>query len=380
MRSRRGDGVEQAINADQLDDLVDTSSWRSRRQFGEPVDVEAALADGAGTSSRPARSRAQGRGPPWPERRRPTAVARRCRGRRRQRLPFPLSCRAARRRTADLGMGRHAHAVRHWRRWPESWSRVIAQRVRLPGASISGSTSRAADQGLGLERLCVLRLRARARRARSASASRTRSRSCSVPRSPSRSATGATRPCPSSAPSTRAMRRGADRDRIAGRGRGGLATRLGGQQSAPGASISPRSRPVPGPRRSGRPVREGHRGRRPGRADAPDPGNAPRAVRDRGRRGAPRRRSAASRPAVAAALRGGARRTEDLDFLAEGPEFVAELRAFLDEHGHLGQSVDDLVLASWGEEPALVLAEIAKRLDHGPEAAERAARASPRGG
>ncbi|HTK44242.1 MAG TPA: PEP-utilizing enzyme, partial [Patescibacteria group bacterium] len=80
--------------------------------------------------------------------------------------------------------------------------------------------------------------------------------------------------------------------------------------------------------------------------------------------------SAARRPAVAAALRGGTRRTEDLASLPDGAEFVAELQAFLDEHGHLGQSVDDLLLASWGDEPALVLAEIAKRLDHEPEAVE----------
>ena len=38
---------------------------------------------------------------------------------------------------------------------------------------------------------------------------------------------------------------------------------------------------------------------------------------------------------------------------------MSELRAFLAEHGHLGQGFDDLALASWGEEPEMLLAEIA---------------------
>jgi rifampicin phosphotransferase len=79
--------------------------------------------------------------------------------------------------------------------------------------------------------------------------------------------------------------------------------------------------------------------------------------------------SAARRPAVAAALRGGNRSAEALAELPDGPAFVAELQAFLAEHGHLGQSFDDLPLASWGEEPSLLLAEIAKRLDNPPESA-----------
>ncbi len=45
-----------------------------------------------------------------------------------------------------------------------------------------------------------------------------------------------------------------------------------------------------------------------------------------------------------------------------GP-FVHDLEAFLAEHGHLGQHFDDLTLASWAEEPALLLTEIAKRVD-----------------
>jgi rifampicin phosphotransferase len=80
--------------------------------------------------------------------------------------------------------------------------------------------------------------------------------------------------------------------------------------------------------------------------------------------------SAARRPAVASALRGGARSPDELAALPEGAAFVAELQEFLDEHGHLGQSFDDLPLPSWGEEPALLLAEITKRLDSPPEAAE----------
>jgi pyruvate,water dikinase len=80
--------------------------------------------------------------------------------------------------------------------------------------------------------------------------------------------------------------------------------------------------------------------------------------------------SAAGRPAIAAALRAGPRSAAELGELPDGGPFAEELQAFLDRHGHLGQSVDDLPLASWGEEPALLLAEIAKRLDHAPEDAE----------
>jgi phosphohistidine swiveling domain-containing protein len=81
-------------------------------------------------------------------------------------------------------------------------------------------------------------------------------------------------------------------------------------------------------------------------------------------------RAAAQRPVVAEALRSGNRSPDALESLPGGAEFTAELQAFLDRHGHLGQSVDDLTLASWAEEPGMLLAEIAKRLDHTPEAAE----------
>jgi pyruvate,water dikinase len=79
---------------------------------------------------------------------------------------------------------------------------------------------------------------------------------------------------------------------------------------------------------------------------------------------------AAAAPAVAAGLRAGDRSIERLVALPGGEAFVGELRAFLEAHGHMGQSVDDLTLASWAEEPGLLLGEIAKRLDHPSEGAE----------
>lgn len=50
-----------------------------------------------------------------------------------------------------------------------------------------------------------------------------------------------------------------------------------------------------------------------------------------------------------------------------GPEFLSALQKFLHEHGHLGQSYDDLSLPSWADEPSLVLAEVRKRLEHQEE-------------
>ena len=79
---------------------------------------------------------------------------------------------------------------------------------------------------------------------------------------------------------------------------------------------------------------------------------------------------ATASPAVADALRAGVRSLEALGALPGGREFVAALEPFLRRHGHLGQSVDDLALASWGEEPGNFLAELAKRLVHTPEPAE----------
>jgi phosphohistidine swiveling domain-containing protein len=80
---------------------------------------------------------------------------------------------------------------------------------------------------------------------------------------------------------------------------------------------------------------------------------------------------ATATPAVAGALRTGIRTPEELASLSGAAAFTRELDAFLEAHGHVGQSVDDLALASWGEEPGLLLAEIAKRLDHVPESAEQ---------
>ena len=41
---------------------------------------------------------------------------------------------------------------------------------------------------------------------------------------------------------------------------------------------------------------------------------------------------------------------------------MARLDGFLAEHGHLGQGVDDFILPSWIEDPALLLTDLAKRM------------------
>ncbi|MDQ6794686.1 MAG: PEP-utilizing enzyme [Chloroflexota bacterium] len=85
---------------------------------------------------------------------------------------------------------------------------------------------------------------------------------------------------------------------------------------------------------------------------------------------------AAAEPALAERLNADA--PPSIDELAATPggaEFVAELRRFLDQHGHLGQGFDDLSLASWAEEPSPLLADFAKRLRHpAPPSDERRAR------
>ena len=85
---------------------------------------------------------------------------------------------------------------------------------------------------------------------------------------------------------------------------------------------------------------------------------------------------AAASPELAAAIGGSV--TPSIDELAGLPgsrEFVSELDGFLQVHGHLGQGWDDLGLASWAEQPAMIVAEIAKRLEHPVEpATDRAAR------
>ena len=72
--------------------------------------------------------------------------------------------------------------------------------------------------------------------------------------------------------------------------------------------------------------------------------------------------SANAIPAVASALRSGGATREDLRRVEGGAAFVAQLDAFLAEHGHLGQASDDFILASWVEEPEVYLAEVAKRI------------------
>ncbi|HEY6570302.1 MAG TPA: PEP-utilizing enzyme, partial [Candidatus Limnocylindrales bacterium] len=72
--------------------------------------------------------------------------------------------------------------------------------------------------------------------------------------------------------------------------------------------------------------------------------------------------TASATPAVAAALRTGGATREDLLAVEGGPDFVAQLDAFLAEHGHLGQANDDFLLASWVEEPGAYLDELAKRI------------------
>jgi phosphohistidine swiveling domain-containing protein len=89
--------------------------------------------------------------------------------------------------------------------------------------------------------------------------------------------------------------------------------------------------------------------------------------------------AAAAAPAVADRLRTGqAATTAEIAALDGSAAFVAELRAFLADHGHLGQTGEDLGEASWSEDPGPLLADIGKRLDRPPApAADRwAARAA----
>jgi pyruvate,water dikinase len=105
------------------------------------------------------------------------------------------------------------------------------------------------------------------------------------------------------------------------------------------------------------------------RPDAP-PGEAPRLIQGFGddlfavELGSERlAATAAATPAVAARLRSAEPTSrEDLLGVEGGPAFVAELDAFLAEHGHLGQTSEDMRGASWIEEPGIYLAELARRL------------------
>ena len=82
---------------------------------------------------------------------------------------------------------------------------------------------------------------------------------------------------------------------------------------------------------------------------------------------------ATEQPAIAARLQQPDPDPEALRGLPGGPEFLAELDEFLGRHGHLGQSFDDLALASWGEDPRLILRELGKRIARPAASAERRA-------
>ena len=80
--------------------------------------------------------------------------------------------------------------------------------------------------------------------------------------------------------------------------------------------------------------------------------------------------TAVAAPGVAERLRAGAPPTSaELEALPGGPSFLAEVDAFLGPHGHLGQAYDDLAQPSYAEDPRLLLAEVAKRLERPAEAA-----------
>jgi rifampicin phosphotransferase len=53
---------------------------------------------------------------------------------------------------------------------------------------------------------------------------------------------------------------------------------------------------------------------------------------------------------------------DDLAVFPGASPFASALEAFLAEHGHLGQNIDDLTLPSWAEEPGLLVSELAKRV------------------
>ena len=89
--------------------------------------------------------------------------------------------------------------------------------------------------------------------------------------------------------------------------------------------------------------------------------------------------SAAAIPVLNERLRTGEPATiEEIEELDGSAEFVAQLRAFLAVHGHLGQIGEDLGQASWLEDPAPLLADIGKRLAEPPAPARErwAARAA----
>ncbi len=60
----------------------------------------------------------------------------------------------------------------------------------------------------------------------------------------------------------------------------------------------------------------------------------------------------------------------DIEALEGGAAFVEALSAFLETHGHLGQTYSDFSEPSWGEDPRRILAELGNRLEHVPELAD----------
>ncbi|HET9085551.1 MAG TPA: PEP-utilizing enzyme [Candidatus Limnocylindrales bacterium] len=80
----------------------------------------------------------------------------------------------------------------------------------------------------------------------------------------------------------------------------------------------------------------------------------------------------ASDPRLRAAFQGGTPSRDELAELSEAAGLLAALDTFLDEHGHLGGSFDDLAFPSWADEPAMVLEDVARRLlSEGPSSAAR---------
>jgi pyruvate,water dikinase len=86
-------------------------------------------------------------------------------------------------------------------------------------------------------------------------------------------------------------------------------------------------------------------------------------------------------PPLAARIREPGLTLPELAARPDAAPFLSALEAFLVRHGHLGQSFDDLALPSWGEDPDLLLTELAKRVEHPPGvgADERRERQAARG-
>jgi pyruvate,water dikinase len=78
----------------------------------------------------------------------------------------------------------------------------------------------------------------------------------------------------------------------------------------------------------------------------------------------------AGQPELRDAIGAGIHAPEALGRLRGGPAFLDDLGAFLEMHGHLGGSFDDLAFPSWGEHPSIVLGDIGRRLASDIEPAE----------